>query len=300
MVQVKIHFHTFGDGTFGIRMASKRLSRQAKWSNLFTTQKSWDLRTLVAVKPEFKKNSNFILNNSKGLGYWLWKPYVLRAALDSANEGEVVVLLDAGCQLNLNPESLDRFNEYVQMVQGSGSIFMQLRDGDFGISTLSEQSWTKNKTLEYLDPQRIHRHSNQIQSGIIFVVKNSRTSDLVDKWIELTEKDNYSLLLSPTNLIEESIFFVEHRWEQSILSLLVKSQGFNHIHDETYFGPSWENGYSFPVWATRNRSGGDAIRRNLVDLAFLFVAKIERGLIVRNSHYRKFLKRSIQSSMLGK
>jgi len=59
--------------------------------------------------------------------------------------------------------------------------------------------------------------------------------------------------------------------------MLVKADGnFSVIPDETYWGPNWHTGLGAPIWAMRNRSGGDAYRRNVVDLFWILIAKADR------------------------
>jgi hypothetical protein len=83
-------------------------------------------------------------------------------------------------------------------------------------------------------------------------------------------------LRTPEVFEEQLRSYQSHRWEQSILSLLVKQRGFTLIQDETFFAPDWELGNDFPIWAMRNRSGGDAFRRNFVDLFKIGLAKFSR------------------------
>jgi hypothetical protein len=98
-------------------------------------------------------------------------------------------------------------------------------------------------------------------------------------WLDYCANSNYSFLLNSSGGEPRSKEFVQHRWEQSIISLIVKSEGIVPLADETYFYPNWSKGLKFPIWAMRNRSGGDAYRRNFIDLFKLFLAKIERKLI---------------------
>ena len=122
-----IHFHVFGDGNFGIRMAAKRLVREARKAGIFSEVKAWDLRTLVASKPEFEVHFDFIKENPRGLGNWIWKPHILQLALAGSEEHEYVIMLDAGCQLNLNETSLLRLDYYFQLVDQSGGLVMELK-----------------------------------------------------------------------------------------------------------------------------------------------------------------------------
>jgi hypothetical protein len=127
-----------------------------------------------------------------------------------------------------------------------------------------------------LDPESIHRDSGQVQAGIIIVQKTPEVIDFAKKWMEVCQLDNNFYLNAPDSSEEQLERFHSHRCEQSVMSLLVKQAGFTLIRDETYFAPEWGLGADFPIWAMRNRSGGDAYRRNLIDLAKISLAKIAR------------------------
>lgn len=272
-----LHFVTFSDGSISFRAAGRRLCRQANESKLFSTPaKHWKKETLNEVIPQFFSTHNeFIKANPKGMGNYIWKPVVLLETLKSVEEGDVVLMLDSGCQLNLNQRSILRFFEYVELAKLHQALFMQIKDNSFEIDDLSEQSWTKSFTLNALDPAGDFWSSNQIQSGIIFIVNNEVTRAFVQNWYLNCVRDDYALLKSPNSHEEEGAKFINHRWEQSILSLMVKKSGFKYIVDETYWYPNWNDGGNFPIWAMRNRTGGDAFRRGFLDKFHFLMARLE-------------------------
>jgi hypothetical protein len=274
-VSQKIKFVTFGDGSFGFRSAAKRLASQAYDSNLFSLGvEVYDLDRLYSNCEEFERShKQYIQLNQKGLGNYIWKPQMLIQALESVKSDEIVCVIDAGCQLNLNEYSLNRFYNYIEMVDQSGSLFMQIRPGSFGNESFLDREWSKKSLMEFLDPQDVFGQSSQIQSGIIFLKHSEDSVHFAREWMQLSEYEDYSLLRSPLDVEGENPWFRGHRWEQSILSLLVKKRRLNFISDETYWYPEWNRGLNYPVWAMRNRSGGDAYRRNIPDLIKIMAAK---------------------------
>ena len=272
----KIKFLTFGDGSYGFRSAAKRLASQAYDSNLFSLGvEVFDLDRLYKNSVKFERShKRYIQLNPKGLGNYIWKPQMLIQGLESVKGGEVVCIIDAGCQLNLNEHSLNRFYDYIEMVNQSGSLFMQIRPGSFGNESFLDREWSKKSLMDFLDPQDIFGQSSQIQSGIIFLKHSEDSVYFAREWMQLSEYEDYSLLSSPLDVEDENPWFRGHRWEQSILSLLVKKHRLNFISDETYWYPEWNRGLNYPVWAMRNRSGGDAYRRNISDLVKIMAAKL--------------------------
>jgi hypothetical protein len=284
---LKIRLVTFADGSVGLRAAGRRLAKQADATGWFSEpSKHWTLETLRKELPDFYyKNEIFIRNHPRGLGLWLWKPAILSYLIDTLNEGEMILFLDSGCQFNSTDKSKIRFNEYLDLTSKNDMLLMQLVDGSFGFQNVTDSAWTKSSVLRALDPDSEFRESNQIQSGIIFAVKSERSQRIANQWLRYCTYSNFSYLLDPSDSEAQSPDFIQHRWEQSILSLILKSEKINPILDETYFFPDWQKGSDFPIWAMRNRSGGDAARRNTFDIFKILTAKIERRVL---EFYRNF------------
>lgn len=272
----RVKLVTFGDGNYGFRAAGRRLASQAGQSGLFSRGvENYDLARLYREAPNFKVTSGqFINQNVKGLGNYVWKPQLLLQSLLNSQDGDIVCLIDAGCQLNITDASRKRFDSYLDSATSTGGLFMQIQAGSFGDEKFLDCEWSKKLLLEQLDPDQIYRYTPQIQSGIILMAKNDMTIDFATNWLELSERDNHSLLRSPVSADLEDPCFRGHRWEQSILSLLVKGSNFSYIPDETYWHPNWRNGANFPIWAMRNRSGGDSYRRNSIDLIKIALSRL--------------------------
>lgn len=270
-----VKFITFGDGSYGFRAAGKRISTQAHKSGLFPLGvENYTLERLYREDPGFEKsNRNFIEHNPKGLGNYIWKPQMLFQALQDSKNGDVLCLIDAGCQINLTVESRLRFQFYLDTVKANGALFMQIKAGSFGNEKFLDCEWTKKSLLNRLDPDMMYRFTPQIQSGIILMTCNETTREFAREWLALSQSNDYELLTSPNNFKAEDPWFRGHRWEQSILSLLVKRSEFTYVPDETFWHPDWRKGLDYPIWAMRNRSGGDAFRRNFIDLFQIGLAR---------------------------
>ena len=270
-----MHLITFADGSLSIKAAGRRLSRQAKASGLFESVRCWNLESIKQRDKNFHELINpYVNSNPQGLGNWVWKPKVLLMRMLEIPLDEVLVMLDAGCQLNLNPLAENRWEEYLELVGLHQGLFMQLQNGQFGLDDLSDNAWTKIEVLDLLDRDEKLRHSGQIQSGIILIKNTRENQGFVEDWLATCMHDSFSLLRSETK--DSRAQYISHRWEQSILSLKVKQRAFAYIPDETYFAPNWQSGKSYPIWAMRNRTGGDAYRRNKLDLFLIALSRLER------------------------
>ena len=90
-----IHFITYGNYKFA--QAKNRLLKEAEEFGEFKTIKGYGPEDLPR---EFLKNYSEILQLSRGGGYWIWRPIILKAKLEAMNDGEFLIYLDAGCKLN--------------------------------------------------------------------------------------------------------------------------------------------------------------------------------------------------------
>ena len=94
-VDIMLHFITYGDHNFST--SKNRLLKEAHAFNEFKTITSYGPEDL---SQEFKQKHKDILKCSRGGGYWIWRPYILKKKIDTVLEGDFVIYLDAGCTLN--------------------------------------------------------------------------------------------------------------------------------------------------------------------------------------------------------
>lgn len=268
---MRIKLVTFSDGSYALRAAGRRLVTQADSTGWFDhPSEHWTLETLRTKMPDFySKHHKFIRDHPIGFGFWIWKPAILSYMIDRLEHDEVVLLLDAGCQLNSNSDSKLRFQQYIEICKTRDLLVMQLSNG------LTDAAWTKLQTLNSLDPLEVFRNTNQIHATVIFAIKSDKSQQVVKKWLDYCIDSNYSLLVDPSDSDSQTSEFKEHRRDQSILSLILKSEEIIPVEDETWFSPNWIDGLSFPIWAMRNRTGGDAFRRNYLDTFKIFAEKVE-------------------------
>jgi hypothetical protein len=186
-----------------------------------------------------KENGNFIKNNKRGGGYWLWKSYLIKHVMGFLNKNDFLLYVDVGCTLNKN--GLNRFNEYIEMVNEKNILTFQMPH--------LERTWTKQNLITYLNcnyPEVVN--SGQIIGGISFFKKNFLTENLINDWYK-TCNLKWTIDDSPSTEANHPEF-IEHRHDQSVFSLLVKKNNLFRISDETYH-ENWNQAKNIPIHATR-------------------------------------------------
>ncbi len=226
---------TFGGGLEKFRVAARSLANDAckcgffKDIFLYSDFPQPPKRLHKNVKnriPDWSDTDlHFIENNPHGFGYWLWKPIIINSVLNSMNDGEILVYLDGGCEIS--PLGTRRLLYYIEICDNDGGLFFHLGH--------REDMFTKNELFEYLNTPEEQKKSPQIQATI-FLIKNCQdTRAWAEKWLALARFDSMRLLTDEKSALKQSSRFIEHRHDQSILSLTVKQSKFSVIPAEDNF-----------------------------------------------------------------
>jgi hypothetical protein len=209
MATPKVHFITYGDGRFSYYRGAKRLSRQALNTGWFNTVTNWTSLLISAIDPKwFDIHKNYISYDSRGHGYWIWKSKIIELTLSEIPEGDILVYIDAGCELNLFGSK--RFRQYLDLVESFGFLFFYLKGSGFSIG-----EWTK---VALIDRIGFSRHDSEIlnlpqmESGVLFFKNTQFTRNFVKEWQIISVENNYSfiniLLANIINSFLEALCFI--------------------------------------------------------------------------------------------
>jgi hypothetical protein len=241
----KIYLLSFGNERFYGGL--ERIKIQANKFKLFdeiviVTDK--DLKNNQEYYEFWNKHKDFIENNKRGYGYWIWKSHIIQNLMNKINYNDIILYVDAGCNLNVN--GIKRMIEYIDLVNSSEyGIF------GFQMNHLPEKTWTKMDLFEHfncINDQTLN--SGQMVGGINFTKKCDHSLELIEKWRETV--CNYHLVSNDPSILPNDPTFNENRHDQSIFSLLIKTMGGTFIDDETYTVPFLYNSINLPIWATRH------------------------------------------------
>jgi hypothetical protein len=185
------------------------------------------------------KNTGFynqyrqILEQPKGAGYWLWKPYFILQSLQQLQEGEVLLYADAACCFISSPKPL------VALARKSESGVVA-----FHLQPLKARAWCKRDAfiLTGCDAPA-YWDSDKVMATLILFRKCSKAVHFVETWLKWCCLPG-ALNDEPSQLGEELPGFREHRHDQALLGLLLKKHGI-----EPYRNPSiWGNHLKMPKY----------------------------------------------------
>ena len=254
----KIYFLSFGSPSNNYHEALERICNQAKSMNIFEKVIGLTEKDLINDSEFWNKHQNFILENSRGYGYWLWKPYIIKKTLESINNEDILLYLDSGCELNSN--GLNKLLKYIELVKIKKII------GTKGGS--SDYNYTKMDLIKYLNMENNIDllKKNHMQPGCVLIMKCNETVNLYNEYYEIGS-NNYHFINDNPSIEKNFDGFKEHRHDQSIFNLLVKKYNLiNYDLDPTDWGYGHEaknnylkNGIEYPIWTCRNRTGKSII-----------------------------------------
>jgi hypothetical protein len=210
----KLHFVTFADGSARLRGAARRLARQACNLDIFDTVNFYGLGRIRSDFPGFySQHIAFISSHPRGLGYWIWKPFLIQQRLLAMPENDVLVYADGGC-------------EFTGVNRGFLlDLFPASSDLDLTAIVLESEHkarrWTTKFCLSHIPGSAHFLDLPQICATIIFFRNTPNTRAFASEWLNLCSAENYGLLIDRDHQNEDAVF-AEHRHDQSIFNLLLR------------------------------------------------------------------------------
>ena len=222
------YFLTFGGGDIDYLNGVKELTEQAETLNIFYKIIGLTDIDLKNDNEFWNKHGTFILENIRGYGYWIWKPYIIKKYINLIEENDTLLYLDCGCKFN-NITYKDKLIELLKMEKND--ILINLCGSNDCTYTKKDVSKSFNLSIDLL--KKPHG-----QAGVVFYKKTTKIIEFVDQWYELCQ--NYHNIDDSPSIIENFDGFIEHRHDQSIFNLLIKKNG---LYDNNFF----EQGINFPI-----------------------------------------------------
>ena len=172
------------------------------------------------------RHQKFIEDNPKGYGFFIWKPYFILKALDNLQDGDILVYGDAGNEMKGNREAcLELFNK---VNNPSDRIPLIATRVGWNIR------WIKSDLFFRMGFKIFYPFKIMVEANRIIIKKNKVTVAFVKEWLHYCTVD-YRNIDESKSRIPQLPFFVQHRYDQSVFSILFhKYRG-----REVDFGQTW-------------------------------------------------------------
>ena len=181
-------------------------------------------RTVLKAAPELRRHAE-VLREPRGAGYWLWKPFAIRAVLDRVPEGDWVLYLDAGTEVVAPLAPL------LALPHAGDIVLFHHKTGE------RLKKWTKRDCFVLLGLDRETAHQAPILCAGVQLYRAGSTARRFVSEVAEACTDRRILTDDPNRCGFENLpDFVEHRHDQSVLSLCALKHGIETHPDPSQYG----------------------------------------------------------------
>ena len=165
---------------------------------------------------DFEIRNGELLKESRGAGYWVWKPWIIRKALEGIGKDDVLIYSDAG-KLPLDV-SIERTEHLAALAKRQAEGFIS----GMQFPAARNDQWTKRDAFILMDAdQPKYREANQIQVGWSAWTQSDACFQLLNDWQRYAE--DRRICSDDENALGEPDYegFQENTHDQSIYTNLV-------------------------------------------------------------------------------
>ena len=216
---MKTHLVCFATPQY--KRSQKRLIESAK---LFGIDEIHAFDETDLKKMSLWKENIAIFQQSKGFGYWLWKPFLILQVLEKISDDDIVLYLDAGNEIIADLNPLFDLSLKQDMVL-------------FCVHTQKNKMWTKRDAFIGLDcDAEYYYEAEQIAGSPQLYRANTNAKKFVKAWLKYCQ--NSHLLTDIPNIYGQPNLpaFKQHRHDQSLISLLALKQKLPVFRDPSQWG----------------------------------------------------------------
>lgn len=178
---------------------------------------------------DFVARNRHILDQPRGAGYWLWKPFLIWTLLrEHLEDGDILFYSDSGAH-------------FVHGIDPLVEVCRRRRDLPILLFTLEDQHrarvWTKRDCFHYMGLDHPdYTEAPQILGSFVVIERTPTTMAFVATWLHFAEDER--LITDAPNAcgLPNHPGFRDHRHDQSILSLLGHSRGVATLPDISQWG----------------------------------------------------------------
>jgi hypothetical protein len=178
----------------------------------------------------FYTRNRRILDQRRGAGYWLWKPFIVLEALLSARDDDLIIYADAGISITGTLAPLLKFC-------AEREILICAAHYEYGGIPDACRHWTKRDCFVLARCDSADYHSAPMVDGAFLVFRRTKRSiQFVREWLESCS-DSRVLTDAPNECgLDNLPQYVSHRHDQSVLALAAAKWGLELFRSPSQFG----------------------------------------------------------------
>jgi hypothetical protein len=154
------------------------------------------------IDQKFRKANAAILDQQRGCGYWLWKPYLIDRELKKMADGDILIYADAGVEI------VNNVNHIIDRMQGDVWLFG---------NKFQHVHWCKADVfIPILSNQYYNAPNRQVQASVIVIRKSHTSQEFVKRWLEWCCIPG--LIDDSPSKLPNHPEFQDHRHDQAVLT----------------------------------------------------------------------------------
>lgn len=161
---------------------------------------------------EFYLENKKILDQPRGAGFWLWKPYIILESIKKVNEGDIIIYADAGIEI------IERLDPLLNICANREDILL------FANGNLMNDQWTKRDCFILTgSDNKKYWFGLQCDASFCLFKKTPIAIRFLEQWFDYC-RDERILTDMPNTMGKKNLpGFLAHRHDQSVLSLMAIS-----------------------------------------------------------------------------
>lgn len=199
-----------------VNFADSKFKRNQRWSSFSAkvfgkADKVFEFSSKDIEMPSLNKNKENSKFYSKGFGNYFWKPFVVKKALENLEYGDYLMYADSG---SFFIKSILPLIKHMEKAKKNILCFRL---------PLIEKQWTKRDAFILMDcDSKKYINTPQILATFFILRKSDEAIEFINSWQD-NVNDN-RILSDDCNVLGKPNYkeFIEHRHDQSVLSLLCK------------------------------------------------------------------------------
>ena len=179
------------------------------------------------IDDEFKEKNKHILEQPRGAGFWLWKPYIIKKTLEKIEENDLLFYSDSGISF-IRP-----IDDLIKIMDETDEKLLLFELEDIH----PNWRWTKRDCFILMDlDKEPFLSKNQLLASYLLMRKNKFVESFINEWLEYAQ--DYRIITDSPNEMGESNYgdCYDHRHDQSVLSLLGRKYNIRNIADISQYG----------------------------------------------------------------
>lgn len=162
------------------------------------------------LSEDFVSENKEILDSKQGVGFWLWKPWVILDAMNRAPKDAIIVYSDVGF---IFTGSID---DMLDTIENKDGLLIEYDEVD--IYGTVDEAVNRQTLIRNNCDNMACRKSPHVMGGFIIVKNNENSKRFITGWFELCKNKNNIMGVSEVNM-EQYPEFVNHRHDEGLLSM---------------------------------------------------------------------------------